>query len=125
MLEKLLIVDDEKNIRESIIRLLKAKGYDTEGAESGTEALQKIRSKSFDLIVVDFMMPGIDGLETFRRAKEINPEIKAIMLTGYGAPEREIEVKELGVKKFVRKPVTIEQLVDVVNDTLNKSRIEK
>ena len=120
VMEKLLIVDDEKNVRESMTRLLRRKGYDTEGAESGTEALQKIRSKFFDLIILDFMMPDMDGLETFLRAKEINPEIKAIMLTGYGAPEREIEVKELGVKKFVRKPVTIERLVDVVNDILNK-----
>ncbi len=125
MAEKLLIVDDEKNVRESMVSLLRTKGYDTEGAESGAAALQKIRSQSFDLLVLDFRMPGMDGLETFRRAKEINPEIAAIILTGYGTSEREIEGLRLGVKKFVRKPITIDQLANVINDVLAKARIEK
>ncbi len=125
MAEKLLIVDDEKNVRESMVNLLRTKGYDTEGAESGAAALQKIRSQSFDLLVLDFRMPGMDGLETFRRAREINPEIAAIILTGYGTSEREIEGMRLGVKKFVRKPITIDQLANVINDVLAKARIEK
>ncbi len=125
MAEKLLIVDDEKNIRESMVRLLRTKGYDTEGAESGAEALQKIRGKSFDLLIMDFRMPGMDGLETFRRAREFNPEIAVIMLTGYGTPERENEAMRLGVKKFVRKPITIDQLANVINDVLASARIGK
>ena len=125
MAEKLLIVDDEKNVRESMVSLLRTKGYDTEGAESGAAALQKIRSKSFDLLVLDFRMPGMDGLETFRRAKEINPEIVAIILTGYGTAEREIEGLRLGVKRFVRKPITPDQLANVINDVLAKARIKQ
>ena len=125
MPEKLLIVDDEKNVRESMVRLLRGKGYDVEGAKSGTVALQKIRSESFDLLVADFLMPGMNGLEMFRRAKEINPEIEAIMLTGYGTPEREIEAKKLGVKKFVRKPTTMDHLANVIEDTLAKARLKK
>jgi len=124
MPEKLLIVDDEKRVRESMVRLLRRKGYNAEVAESGTEALEKIRSESFDLLVVDIKMPGMDGLEMLRRAKKINPEIMAIILTAYGTPDREIEARRLGVLEFVRKPMTIDNLAKVIDDTLAKVRLK-
>jgi len=125
MPEKILIVDDEKHLRESAIRLLRRKGYDAEGAGSGVEALEKIGKDSFDLLIVDIKMPGMSGLEMLRRAKEMNPEIMALIMTAYGTVETAIEALQLGALEFIRKPITIDNLTKVIDDTLARGRLAK
>jgi len=78
---KILVVDDEKHIRDSCIRLLQRKRYDVEGAASGIEALEKIGKEVYDLVLLDVRMPGMDGIEVLRRAKEIAPNILVLVLT--------------------------------------------
>ncbi len=123
--ESVLVVDDDIRILRMIHRIMELEGYRVLTAEDAEGALKVFDEEVPSLVLLDIMMPGMDGLEMFRRAKEINPEIAAIILTGYGTPEREIEAMRLGVKKFVRKPITIDQLANVINDTLAKARIEK
>jgi len=125
MPEKILIVDDESHIRESAVRLLQRKGYETEGAESGTEALEKIARKSFDLLLLDIRMPGMSGLELLRQIKEIDPEAMALFLTGYGTVENTIEALELGALGFVRKPIPVDELANVIDDALARGRLRK
>jgi len=120
MPKKILIVDDEKDVRESTMRLLLRKGYYADGAESGIDALEKIREESFDLLIVDIRMPGMDGIEMLRRVKEINPEIIAIILTGHGTVDREIEAKQLGAVGFLRKPTHIDNLTKAIDNALAK-----
>ncbi len=125
MPEKILIVDDESHIRESAMRLLKRKGYDTEGAMSGAEALEKIGKASYDLLLLDIKMPDMNGLEVLRRAKEMNPEIMALMITGYGTIETAIEALELGAVGFLRKPMTIDNLTKNIDASLSRGRLRK
>jgi signal transduction histidine kinase len=123
--EKILIVEDENHIRESTMRLLQRKGYCVEGAGSGVEALEKIGSESFDLLLVDIKMPGMSGLEMLRRATGINPEIMALFITGYGTVESAIEALELGAVGFVRKPITIDNLAKSIDNALARGRLRK
>ncbi len=125
MPEKILIVDDESHVRESTMLLLRRKGYATEGAESGIVALEKIAEESFDLLLLDIKMPGMSGLELLRQAKEINPDIMALIMTGYGTVENAIEALELGALGFVRKPMPINELANVIDDTLARGRLRK
>jgi len=123
MPEKILIVDDESHVRESTRRLLDRKGYDVEGAESGSEALDKIAKDTFNLLLLDIKMPGMSGLELLRQAKEINPDIIALIMTGYGTVENAIEALELGALGFVRKPLPIDELANIIDDTLARGRM--
>lgn len=121
MPEKILIVDDEKQFRESTKRLLLRKGYHAEAAGSGTEALEKIGKESFDLMLVDIIMPEMNGLEMLQRAKEMAPEIMVLIITGYGTDKLEKEAMQLGVDGFVNKPITIDELTKIIDETLARS----
>ena len=125
MPDKILIVDDENHIRESTMRLLQRKGYETTGAGSGAEALEKLAKESFDLVLLDIRMPGMSGLELLRRAKEMDPDIMALIMTGYGTVESAVEALELGALGFVHKPIPIDELTKAIGDTISKGRLLK
>ena len=123
--EKILITDDEHNVLEATMRRLRNRGYDVDGVESGKEALERITDETYDLLLLDIKMPDISGLELLRRAREINPDIMAIMVTGYGSVENAIEAMELGALDFVRKPVSIEELTVAIEGALARGRLQK
>lgn len=125
MPDKILVIDDEENVRESSMRLLQRIGYDAHGAASGIEALAKISRESFDLLLLDIRMPGMDGIEVLRRAKQMVPDIIVLVLTGHGNIETAIESMELGATGFIRKPVTIENLAKSIDDALARGRTSK
>ena len=122
MPDKILVIDDEDNIRESSMRLLQKIGYDAHGAASGIEALTKIERESFDLLLLDLRMPGMDGIEVLGRAKQMVPDIMVLVLTGHGNIENAIEAMELGALGFIRKPVSIDNLAKSIDDTLARGR---
>ncbi|MDD5038499.1 MAG: response regulator [Dehalococcoidales bacterium] len=119
---KILVVDDEKHIRDSCIKLLQRKRFEAEGAASGSEALEKIKEQAYDLVLLDVRMPGMDGIETLRRAREIAPNILVLVLTGHGTIDTANEAMKLGAAGFIRKPIAIEDLAESIDQTLNRSR---
>ena len=125
MPSKILVVDDERNIRESCLRLLQRKNYDAEGAESGAEALEKIGEKVYDLVLLDVRMPGMDGIEVLRRAREMVPDILILILTGHGTIDTAIEAMELGAIGFIRKPIAIDHLARSIDEALERGRMRK
>ena len=125
MPEKILITDDERYVLEATTRRLRNRGYDVTGAASGAEALRRISKEPYDLLLLDIKMPEISGLELLRRAREINPEIMAIIVTGYGSVENAIEAMELGALDFVRKPASMEKLTAAIEGALARGRLQK
>ncbi len=125
MPEKILVIDDEKGIRESSVALLQRKGYDARGAASGEEALELIQNESFDLLLLDVRMPGMDGIEVLRRAIEIVPDVQVVMLTGHGTMDTAIEALEYGAIGFLRKPVTIDDLQISIEDAMARGNTRK
>jgi len=106
-MENVLIVDDDSIQREVTERILTKLGYSISSVESGEKAVEFIRKKSQDLVILDMVMPGgIDGAETYRQIAEINPEQKAIIISGFSESDRVLDAQKLGAGSFIKKPIT-------------------
>ncbi len=125
MSAKILVVDDEQVILESSVKLLRKKGYDARGAGSGPEALAVMRQEPFDLLLLDAVMPGMDGIEVLRRATELMPDMQVLMLTGHGTIDMAIEAMEYGATGFLRKPVAFDSLQQSIDDALSRGNTRK
>ncbi|MBF0233731.1 MAG: response regulator [Desulfamplus sp.] len=117
---RVLIVDDEDYFREIILKKLIDKNIDAEGAENGTKALEMLKKRDFDVVVLDINMPGIDGIETLRQIKISKPEVEVIMLTGYVSVEFGIKGMQLGAFDYVMKPVPMHELLDKISQAYDK-----
>jgi signal transduction histidine kinase len=122
---KILVVDDEKNIRESSVLLLKRRGYEARGVGSGEETLDLIQHEAFDLLLLDILMPGMNGIELLRRATELVPDLQALMLTGHGTLDMAIEAMEYGALGFLRKPIAIDNLQQSIDNALARASTKR
>ena len=120
---KLLIVDDERNILRVISATLKKEGYEVEVARTGEEALDKFSTNHADLVVTDFKLPGMSGVDLLSSIKSINPDVPVIMLTAYGTIERVVEAMKRGAFNYLTKPVNPDELVAVVKEAMEKFRL--
>jgi len=119
--ESILVVDDDHLQSEVTASLLGRLGYSVCRASSGQEAVSLIKEEPRDLLVLDMVMPGgIDGAETFRRIREIHPDQRAIIVSGYAESERVAEALALGAGRFLRKPLTLRALATVVRSELDE-----
>ena len=125
--KKVLIVDDEEHIRELIKFNLKKEGYDTEVAVNGPEALKIIRDNKFDLILLELMLPEIDGLEVCKeiRRNEETSDIPVMMITAKGEEFDKVLGLELGADDYITKPFSIRELMARVKALLRRSNVKK
>lgn len=120
--ESLLVVDDVSMQRDLCVAMLKKLGYSAEAVASGEAAVEFIRRKPVDLLVLDMIMdPGIDGLETYRRIIATNPRQRAVIASGFSESEQVLEAQRLGAGAYLRKPYTLERLAVTVKHELRKS----
>ncbi len=101
----ILVVDDEMGIREACKRALAEEGYAIDLAEDGTIGLQKVKEKSYDLILMDLMMPGIGGLDLIKKVHDIDPEIIVVVITGYATIETAVEATKRGAYDYSAETV--------------------
>ena len=111
---RVLLVDDEPDFVESLSQSLQIRDFDVKTSLSGDEALDLILRQDFDVIVLDVLMPGKDGIETLREIKTIKPLLNVIMLTGKTTVETAIEGMKLGAYDYLMKPTEIEDLVEKI-----------
>jgi DNA-binding NtrC family response regulator len=117
---KVLLVDDETDFLTTLAERLETRGLKVNTANSGEDAVAKVDNQSFDLIVLDLAMPGIDGLETLKRIKAKQPDAEIIMLSGQGSIKTSIEAMKLGAEDFIEKPVDISELMDRISEAKDK-----
>lgn len=115
MKPRLLIVDDEEMFLEYLSKRLINRKYNVTTCLTGEEALERVRNHDFDVIILDVLMPGIDGIEALREIKNLKPLTEVIMLTGHASPESGIEAMRLGAYDYFRKPCDTEDLVSKIN----------
>jgi DNA-binding NtrC family response regulator len=118
-----LLVDDEGKFLDLLSQRLGTRGVDADTATSGEEALSKIREKNLDVIILDVMMPGMDGIETLKRIRKENPEVQIIMLTGQGSVEKSVEAIKEGAIDFLEKPVDIAKLLEKIENAREKKTL--
>jgi DNA-binding NtrC family response regulator len=116
--EKILVVDDEKAMRNLCCQILDKEGYEVTLAEDGKEVVNKILREDFAVAIVDIKMPEMDGMEVLRFIKKHKSHTEVIMITGYGTIETAVEAMRLGVADYITKPFNIEQLTMVVKMAL-------
>src|SRR3954452_20126952 len=122
---RILIVDDERSMREMLAILLRREGHDVAIAENGRRALEFLNERAFDLVVSDARLPDLDGLQVLRHARSINPSVIAIMITAYGSPDLIKGVEELGVNDYVEKPFNTEVLKFRIRKELDRRRLQQ
>ena len=121
---KVLIVDDEKEFLETLAMRLKNRGLKVSAAETGEMAVEKVQEESFDAILLDLAMPGMDGIETLKRLRELNPDSQVILLTGQATIKKATEAMRLGALDLLEKPADIELLVEKIEEAAtNKIRL--
>jgi DNA-binding NtrC family response regulator len=110
-----LVVDDERNVREGLARVLERKGYRTCVAEDAESAIEALRREGFDAVITDIRMPGRDGLELLRQARELWPDVHFIIMTAYGEISSYLEARHQGAVEYFNKPVRIDDLIAVLS----------
>ena len=121
---KVLLVDDEKEFLETLAMRLKNRGLKVSAAETGEMAVERVQEESFDAILLDLAMPGMDGIETLKRLRELNPDSQVILLTGQATIKKATEAMRLGALDLLEKPADIELLVEKIEEAAtNKIRL--
>lgn len=111
---RILVVDDELVVRDSLKEWLLDEGFQVEMAESGAEALDKISGETFHLMLLDIKMPGMDGVEVLKRAKDMRPELPVVMMTAYATVETAVEAMKMGALDYLMKPFDPDSLVPLI-----------
>ncbi len=122
---KVLIVDDEANIRESLADILSDEGYEIGMAGSGEEALEAIRRESPEIVLLDIWLPGMDGVEALKQIKAQHEDLPVVMITGHGTIELAVKTTKMGAYDFMQKPLSIERVLLTVKRALERSCLEK
>ncbi|MCK5010456.1 MAG: sigma-54-dependent Fis family transcriptional regulator, partial [Deltaproteobacteria bacterium] len=116
---KIMIVDDDQTMKSSLLEWFESENYHVYGASSGEEAIEKISDGSFNIIITDLKMPGIDGLELLRYVKREHHNIEVIIMTAYGTVETAVNAMKEGAYDYVVKPFSPEEIDMVVKKIIN------
>jgi DNA-binding NtrC family response regulator len=123
MSAKILIVDDEEIVIRSCLRILSDSCYAVDSVQDGWEALRKIDETDYDVIVLDIMMPKIDGLEVLQHVKERHPDIDVIMMTGLSQIQTAVKAMKLGAFDYLSKPFDPDELKHIVDRALERRHL--
>lgn len=121
---KILIVDDDADLRENLVEILEGESYATTTAKAAKEAIEIMKQSQFDVILLDFMMPGLSGLDALYDLKQTNPKAKVIMLTAYATIDTEAKAIKRGASEFITKPFKIVNLLMLIKQVIEEARFE-
>ena len=115
---RILIVDDAGPVVVLCVNVLQALGYAVKGANRGETAVELLRKERFDLMVLDYKMPGMTGFDVYQQAKALYPDLAVVLVTGHGSPEVVTEANRMGFDSILLKPFTSEELRGTVEKVL-------
>jgi len=124
-MNRIFIVDDDEGLIHFLSRLLEKQGYSVDSAHDGAEALKRVAREHFDLILLDYKMPGLSGLDTLKQIRASQCQTPVIIITAYGTTETAIETMKRGAYDYLLKPFNTEELKRIVADALEVNRLMK
>lgn len=119
----ILIIDDEKAIRKTLTEILSYEGYKIDEASDGEEGYKKFSDKEYDVVLCDIKMPKMDGIEFLEKAKEINPDVPVIMISGHGNVDTAVEAVKKGAYDYISKPPDLNRLLITLRNALDKQSL--
>jgi DNA-binding NtrC family response regulator len=122
--ECILVVDDEFSVRDSLFNWFRKDGFRVQTAEDATEALKRLQEESVDVVLLDIMMPGMDGLELQKKIREIDDTIVVIMITAYASVETAVQALKHGAFDYVMKPIDPDELGHLIRKALEQRRLK-
>ena len=122
---KILIVDDEKDIAEILVDLVSSKERAVDVCHNGLDAVESIRNNLYDLIIVDLVMPQVGGLDVLKYAKTANPDVLVIIITGHASLETAVTAIKEGAYDYIRKPCKLDEIRMVVENAIDKIRLNR
>ncbi len=124
MKPKILIVDDEAIVRDFISEVLIRMGYAPLAADSGERAITHLERTEFDVVITDFKMPGISGIEVLKRALDLCPDCRVIIITAFGTIEHAVEAMKMGAHDYITKPISPDHLEMIVSKALEYKKLK-
>ncbi|MBE9535558.1 MAG: response regulator [Proteobacteria bacterium] len=121
---RILVVDDDEGIRQSLSLILKKRGYLAEACACGKDAVTKLRSSPYDVLLTDLRMPEMGGIELLKAARKLYPSMGAIIMTGFGEISTYLEAMDLGAAEYINKPVKSEELELIIKKLMAKQKID-
>src|SRR5579862_6999850 len=122
-MSSILIIDDEKAIRKTLIEILSYEGYKIDEAGDGEEGLKKFRDVEYDVVLCDIKMPKIDGIEFLEKSREINTDVPIIMISGHGTIETAVEAVKKGAFDYISKPPDLNRLLITIRNAMDKTSL--
>ena len=121
--ESILIVDDDESTRKSLTLIFGKKGYETETAGTGREAIEKAQDRFFNLALLDIKLPEVEGVELIAPLKEMHPDMVVIMATAYASLETAVRALNEGASAYITKPLNMDEVLATVREALEKQRL--
>jgi DNA-binding NtrC family response regulator len=116
--ERILVVDDEIDVRQGLAKLLEMEGYQVSTAENGSIALERVKAAAFDLVLTDLRMPGLSGVETLIGLKKLHPELQVIVVTGFASEGTAVNCLREGAFDIVTKPFDLDHLLSLIEKAI-------
>jgi DNA-binding NtrC family response regulator len=122
-MSKILVIDDERSIRNALLEILEYEKFEVELAENGPEGLEKFSANNFDIVLCDIKMPEMDGIEVLEKIFETGKDVQVIMISGHGNVENAVEAIKKGAYDFIEKPLDLNRLLITVRNALDKTSL--
>ena len=124
-MKNILIIEDEKEIREGLVEFLEDAGFIVDSAENGQQGLGKIGKKDFDVVVTDLIMPVVGGMEVLRETKRIKPHTRVILITAFATVDNAVEAMKAGASDYITKPFRIDEVQTKIRKVLAEAEFDR
>jgi two-component system response regulator PilR (NtrC family) len=121
--EKILVVDDEKSLREVMSIMLKRAGYEVTEASDGEQAIGQVNKEIYDLVITDLRMPKADGMDVLKAVKSSSPETVVLVVTAFGTADSAVEAMKQGAYDYLTKPFQVDEVQLIIRNALEKRRL--
>jgi len=121
----ILIVDDEEAIRKFLTAILNENGYLADSAQNGHEAINKTNDRSYDVALIDIVLPDMNGVELLNKIRETKPKMRKIIMTGNPSLQNAVEALNKGADAYIVKPLDVEKILATIKEQLEKQRKER